>query len=184
MKNQIIGKNIDVTESIKAAVEKKLARLDKYFVINEGVSCRVVVRSYPVGAKVEITIFTSIMDLRAEVTDKDLYAAVDLAIDKLEGQMRKLKTRMDRSNGKISLGKALALDYLEEVEEVSDEEDEVVRMKSKYLDPMTVEEAVARMEAIDHPFFLYLDEEDDKISVVYKRDDGGYGIFQAENELK
>ena len=49
---------------------------------------------------------------------------------------------------------------------------------------MTVEEAVARMEAIDHPFFLYLDEEDDKISVVYKREDGGYGIFQAENELK
>ena len=91
---------------------------------------------------------------------------------------------MDRSNGKMSLGKALALDYLEEVKEVSDEEDEIVRIKTKYLDPMTVEEAVARMEAIDHPFFLYLDEEDDKISVVYKREDGGYGIFQAENELK
>ncbi len=184
MKNQIIGKNIEVTESIKAAVEKKLARLEKYFVINEDVSCRVVVRSYPVGAKVEITIFTPMMDLRAEVSDNDLYAAVDLAIDKLEGQMRKLKTRMDRSNGKMSLGKALALDYFKDLEEVSDEEDEVVRIKTKYLDPMTVEEAVARMEAIDHPFFLYLDEEDDKISVVYKRDDGGYGIFQAENELK
>ncbi len=184
MKNQIIGKNITVTEAIKSVVEKKLSRLEKYFVINEDVSCRVVVRSYPVGAKVEITIFTPQMDLRAEVSDNDLYAAVDLAIDKLEGQMRKLKTRMDRSNGKMSLGRALALDYLEDVEEVSDEEDEVVRIKTKYLDPMTVEEAVARMEAIDHPFFLYLDEEDDKISVVYKREDGGYGIFQAENELK
>ncbi len=184
MKNQIIGKNIEVTKSIKDAVELKLSRLDKYFVINEDVSCRVVVRSYNVGAKVEITIFTQFMDLRAEVSNNDLYAAVDLAIDKLEGQMRKLKTRMDRSNGKMSLGKALALDYLEDMEEVSDEEDEVVRIKTKYLDPMTVEEAVARMEAIDHPFFLYLDEEDDKISVVYKREDGGYGIFQAENELK
>ena len=184
MKTQIIGKNISVTESIKDAVEKKLGRLEKYFVINEDVSSRVVVRSYPVGAKVEITIFTPMMDLRAEVSNNDLYAAVDLAIDKLEGQMRKLKTRMDRSNGKMSLGKALALENFEAIEEVSDEEDEVVRIKTKYLDPMTVEEAVARMEAIDHPFFLYLDEEDDKISVVYKREDGGYGIFQAENELK
>lgn len=184
MKTQIIGKNISVTESIKDAVEKKLARLEKYFVINEDVTCRVVVRSYPVGAKVEVTIFTPMMDLRAEVSNNDLYAAVDLSIDKLEGQMRKLKTRMDRSNGKMSLGKALALENFENIEEVSGEEDEVVRIKTKYLDPMTVEEAVARMEAIDHPFFLYLDEEDDKISVVYKREDGGYGIFQAENELK
>ena len=184
MKYQIIGKNIEVTKSINDAVITKLSRLEKYFVINEDVSCRVVVRSYPVGAKVEVTIFTPMMDLRAEVTNNDLYAAVDLAIDKLEGQMRKLKTRMDRSNGKMSLGKALALDYLEDLEEVSDEEDEVVRTKTKYLEPMTVEEAVARMEAIDHPFFLYLDKEDDKISMLYKREDGGYGIFQAENELK
>ena len=184
MKNQIIGKNIEVTNSIKATVLDKLARMEKYIVMNEDVTCRVVVRSYKVGAKVEITIFTPMMDLRAEVSNDDLYAAVDLALDKLEGQMRKLKTRMDRSNGKMSLGKALAFEYLEDLEDVSDEEDEVVRTKTKYLEPMTVEEAVARMEAIDHPFFLYLDEEDDKISVVYKREDGGYGIFQAENELK
>ena len=85
MKNQIIGKNITVTDAIRNQVEKKLGRLEKYFVINEDVSCRVVVRSYHVGAKVEITIFTQYMDLRAEVYDNDLYAAVDLAIDKLEG---------------------------------------------------------------------------------------------------
>lgn len=184
MKYQIIGKNIVVTESIKNVVLEKLQRMEKYFVINEDVTCRVVVRSYKVGAKVEITIPTSQMDFRAEVTNADLYAAVDLAIDKLEGQMRKLKTRMDRSNGRMSLGKALAFEYLDNMEDVSDEEDEIVRTKTRHLDPMTVEEAVARMEAIDHPFFLYLDEEDDKISVVYKREDGGYGIFQADNELK
>ena len=77
MKYQIIGKNIEVTEGIKQAVESKLARMDKYFVINEDVSCRVVCRSYHVGAKVEITIFTQYMDLRAEVVHDDLYAAVD-----------------------------------------------------------------------------------------------------------
>lgn len=185
MKYQIIGKNIEVTDGIKQAVETKLSRMDKYFVINEDVTCRVVVRSYKVGAKVEVTIFTPNMDFRAEVINSDLYAGVDLAIDKLEGQMRKLKTRMDRSRGgKLSLGKALALEAIEELPVEEDEEDVVVRTKSKYLDPMTVEEAIARMEAIGHPFFLYLDEEDDKISVVYQREDGGYGIFQAENELR
>ena len=184
MKYQIIGKNIEVTEGIRHAVESKLSRMEKFFVINEDVTCRVVVRSYKVGAKVEITIFTPYMDLRAEVVDQDLYAAVDLAIDKLEGQMRKLKTRMDRSKGKLSLGKAIAFENIEATREEIEAEDQVVRTKSKYLDAMTVEEAIARMEAMGHPFFLYLDEEDDRISVVYEREDGGYGIFQAENPLK
>jgi len=185
MKYQIIGKNIEVTEGIRQAVETKLSRMEKYFVINEDVTCRVVVRSYKIGAKIEVTIFTPNMDFRAEVKNDDLYAGVDLAIDKLEGQMRKLKTRMDRSKGgKVSLGKALALEVIEDLPEDFDDDDEVVRTKSKYLDPMTVEEAIARMEAIGHPFFLYLDADDDKISVVYVRDDGGYGVFQAENELR
>lgn len=185
MKYQIIGKNIEVTDGIKNAVETKLARMEKYFVINEDVTCRVVVRSYKVGTKIEITIFTPHMDLRAEVANADLYAAVDLAIDKLEGQMRKLKTRMDRSKGgRVSLGKAIAFENFEAIEEEVAEDDQVVRTKSKYLDPMTVDEAIIRMEAIGHPFFLYLDEEDDRISVVYEREDGGYGIFQAENPLK
>ena len=186
MKNQIIGKNIEVTEGIRSAIEKKLKRMDKYFLINDGVDCRVVVRSYKVGAKVEITIFTSQMVLRAEVTDPDLYAAVDLAIDKLEGQMRKLKTRMDRSKGdKLSLGKAISFESLEPIEEEAEpDNEEVVRVKNLALEPMSCEEAIARMEALGHPFFLYLDEEDDKISVLYTREDGGYGLLQADNELK
>ena len=118
MKYQIIGKNIEVTEGIREAVESKLSRMDKYFVIKDDVTCRVVVRSYKVGSKIEITIFTPMMDFRAEVAHEDLYAGVDLAIDKLEGQMRKLKTRMDRSKGgKVSLGKAIAFENLEAIEE-------------------------------------------------------------------
>lgn len=183
MKYQIIGKNISVTDSIKAAVESKLSRMDKYFVTSgDDVLCRAVVRAYKVGAKVEITIFTHEMDFRAEVRDNDLYAAVDLAIDKLEGQMRKLKTRMDRSKG-MGLGKSVAFEALAE-EEAEDENDEVVRTKSIFLKPMSLEEAINRMEALGHTFFMYLDEEDEEISIVYKRIDGGYGILQAENKLK
>jgi putative sigma-54 modulation protein len=94
MKYQIVGKNIEVTAAISNKIETKLSRLDKFFVINDAVTCRALVRSYKVGAKVEITIFTSMMDLRAEVKHDDLYAAVDLALDKLENQLRKLKTRI------------------------------------------------------------------------------------------
>ena len=181
MKYQIIGKNIEVTDSIRADIEKKLARMDKYFVIDDNVLCRAVVRSYTVGAKVEITIFTKEMDFRAEVKNADLYAAVDLAVDKLEGQMRKLKTRIERKKETDSLGRALALENIRDYEK--EDPDEVVRTKSIRLEPMTIDEAITRMEALGHSFFMYLDEEDDEISVVYASVDGGYGVIEAENRL-
>ena len=81
MKYQIIGKNIEVTDSIRADIQKKLHRMDKYLIITNEVLCRAVVSAYKVGAKVEITIFTKEMDFRTEVRNDDLYAAVDLAID-------------------------------------------------------------------------------------------------------
>lgn len=182
MKYQIIGKNIEVTEGIKEALLKKLHRMDKYFVINDDVECRAVVRTYKTGQKVEITIFTKMMDFRAEVIDDDLYAAFDLAIDKLEGQMRKLKTRLDRRN-KDGLGKSIAFENFEAEKEEA-ENDEIVRTKSYLLSPMSMEEAITRMEALGHDFFMYLDADDDMISVLYRRDNGGLGIIQAENNLK
>jgi putative sigma-54 modulation protein len=185
MKYQIIGKNIEVTEGIENAIMKKLSRMDKYFPIaSEEATCRAVVSSLKIGAKVEITIFIPWMTLRAEVEDNDLYAAVDLAIDKLERQMRKLKTRMDRSNGKVSLGESIAFDEIKDEEDEERKEDIVVRAKSYFLTPMSIDEAITRMDALGHSFFVYLDGEDDRISVVYVRNDGGYGVIQAENEIK
>ncbi|MDD7618384.1 MAG: ribosome-associated translation inhibitor RaiA [Bacillales bacterium] len=181
MKYQIIGKNISVTDAIRDDIERKLRRMDKYFVINDDVLCRAVVRSYTVGAKVEITIFTKEMDFRAEVKNDDLYAAVDLAVDKLEGQMRKLKTRMDRTKESDSLGRALAMENI--IEDAEEDKEEIVRTKSIRLEPMSIDEAITRMEALGHSFFLYLDEEDDEIAVVYRRIDGGYGVIEAENRL-
>ena len=183
MKYQILGKNIRVTDGISDAITKKLSKMDKYFLINDDVECRVVVSVHEHAQKVEVTIFLPSMPLRAEVEDADLYAAIDLVIDKLEGQMRKIKTRMDRSNGKLSLGKAIDFDQIEE-ERKEDKDDVIVRLKSYYLTPMNIEEAITRMEALGHPFFMYLDEEDDRISTVYIRNDGGYGVIQAENPIK
>lgn len=183
MKYQIIGKNIVVTDAIANAIEKKLNRMDKYFLRGDDVQCRALVRSYKTGAKVEVTIFTQMMDFRAEVTDSDLYNAVDMAVDKLEGQMRKLKTRMDRSNTKLSLGRSIAFENFE-AELVERELEEVIRTKQVFLEPMSVEEAVTKMEALGHDFFVYLDNEDDLVSVLYRRKERGYGIIQVENKLK
>ena len=183
MKYQIIGKNIEITEGISNALTHKLSKMDKYFLINDDVECRVVCSATNLAQKVEVTIFLPAMPLRAEVEDQDLYAAIDFAIDKLEGQMRKIKTRMDRSNNKLSLGKAIDFNQIEE-EARSEEKDVIVRLKSYYLQPMNIEEAITRMEALGHPFFMYLDEEDDRISTVYIRNDGGYGVIQAENPIK
>ena len=183
MKYQIIGKNIKITEGISAAVKKKLGKMEKYFLINDEVECRVVCSAHERDQKIEITIFLPQMPLRAEVKNEDLYAALDLAIDKLEGQMRKVKTRMDRSNNRMGLAESIDFERLAE-EEPKQEKDVVVRAKSYYLQSMKIDEAITRMEALGHDFFLYLDEEDDRISVVYNRRDGGFGVIQAENPIK
>ena len=182
MKYQIIGKNIKITEGISGAVEKKLSKMDKYFLINENVECRVVCSVNGKEQKVEVTVFLPQFPLRAEVSNPDLYAAIDLAIDKLKGQMRKIKTKMDRSNNRVAIADSFNFDEIDDDEEPK-KDDVIVRTKSYYLTPMSIEEAAIRMEALGHDFFVYLDAEDERISVLYTRKDGGYGVIQAENAL-
>lgn len=183
MKYQITGKNIKITEGISAAIEKKLGKMDKYFLINDEVECRVVCSTHDLEQKIEVTIFLPQMPLRAEVKSTDLYAALDIAVDRLEGQMRKIKTRMDRSKDRLSIAESIDFEQIE-AEKEPEEKDVVVRAKSYYLTAMDIEEAITRMQALGHDFFLYLDKEDDRISVVYNRRDGGYGVIQAENPIK
>jgi putative sigma-54 modulation protein len=184
MKIQVIGKNITVTDAIRKSVEEKLKKLEKYFKgDDETISTRVVVRSYKVGTKIEVTIYTPNYDFRAEVQHQDLYAGIDLVIDKLLGQMRKLKARYDRKKDKVNLGKAVVIEAIEE-EAIAEEEMEVVRTKSISLKPMSLDEAITRMNALGHSFFIYLDSEDEKVCVVYARDNGGYGVIEVENEIK
>lgn len=179
MRCQVVGKNITITDAMKKAIEEKLSKMDKYFVINnEDVVAKVLVKTYKTAQKIEVTIHTKMMDFRAEVAMEDFYASLDLAIDKLEGQMRKLKTKLCRRN-KESLGESIAFENFEQDEKES-ANDQIVRAKEVVLKPMDLEEAITRMEALGHNFFLYKDIEDEMISVVYKRYDGGYGVIQSK----
>jgi len=178
MKVQIYGKNITVTPAIAEKIETKLNLLEKYFIIDESVVANVVVRVYPTKQKIEVTIPTKFAVLRAEVTHDDLYAAIDLAVDKLEDQIRRQKTRLNRKNKE-----KLAMAFLES-EEFNDEDydesdDELVRTKTITPDLMDLDEAIMRMEMLNHSFFIYRDMETKEIAVVYKRHDGGYGLIET-----
>ena len=178
MKVQIYGKNITVTPAIAEKIEKKLNHLEKYFIIDENVVANVVVRVYPNKQKIEVTIPTKFAVLRAEVVQDDLYAAIDLAIDKLEDQIRRQKTRLTRKNKE---NVAYAFIEEEEIEEEFDDTDnELVRTKSLVPDTMELDEAIMRMEMLNHSFFIYRDDETKEIAVVYKRHDGGYGLIETE----
>ena len=171
MKITLRGKNIEITEAIEEKVSEKLSKLDKYFIVSENVEAKVLVRTYPYGQKIEVTIPTEYVLLRAEVVDQDLYNAIDLVIDKLEGQIRKYKTRLNRKSKDNKLAFNLA-----SIEPLEDEEEDVL-VKTK---PMDMEEAIMQMELIGHSFFVYRDTETDAISIVYRRNDGDYGLIETE----
>lgn len=181
MKLTITGKNVKVTEGIKSALSKKFSKLNDYF-DRDDVTGRVVISAHNVDKKLEITIFTPQMIFRAEAVDNDLYSAMDIAMAKLEGQMRKLKTRIGKKQKRQSIAESIYLDRIES--EGKTEKDEIVRTKVVRIEPMTIEEAIARMDAIDHDFFLYHDIDEDKPCVVYRRLDGGYGVIEADHKIK
>ena len=176
MKITLRGKNIEITEAIEEKVSEKLSKLDKYFIVSENVEAKVLVRTYPYGQKLEVTIPTEYVLLRAEVVDQDLYNAIDLVIDKLEGQIRKYKTRLNRKSKDNKLAFNLA-----SIEPLEDEEEDVlVKTKTITPKPMDMEEAIMQMELIGHSFFVYRDTETDAISIVYRRNDGDYGLIETE----
>lgn len=176
MKITLRGKNIEITEAIEEKVSEKLSKLDKYFIVSENVEAKVLVRTYPYGQKIEVTIPTEYVLLRAEVVDQDLYNAIDLVIDKLEGQIRKYKTRLNRKSKDNKL--AFNLASIEPLEE--EEEDVLVKTKTITPKPMDMEEAIMQMELIGHSFFVYRDTETYAISIVYRRNDGNYGLIETE----
>ena len=174
MKISVRGKNIEITEAIESKISDKLSKLDKYFIVSDNVEAKVLCRVYPYGQKLEVTIPTEYVLLRAEVVDDDLYNAMDLVVDKLEGQIRKYKTRLSRK----SKDNKLAFN-LSSIEDVETDDDVLVKVKSITPKPMDMEEAIMQMELIGHSFFVYRDVETNEISVVYKRHNGGYGLIET-----
>ena len=174
----IHGKNVEITEAMQERVEEKLQFLNKYFDLDDSWRTLVVVHVVPEGKKVEITITSKIGTLRAEVLNADFYSAIDKAIDKLEDQIRRHKTRISRRN-REGLSTAF-LKLIEDNDAEEANESKLVRTKTIDAETMNLEEAILRMEMLNHSFFIYTDDETQDVAVVYKRLDGDYGLLEVE----
>ncbi|WP_125583283.1 ribosome hibernation-promoting factor, HPF/YfiA family [Levilactobacillus cerevisiae] len=179
----IRGENIEVTDAIRDYVEKRISKLEKYFDNNVEAIAHINLKVYQnKTAKVEVTIPLPYLTLRAEETSPDLYASVDLVTDKLERQIRKYKTKVNRKSREKGY-KNLDFSPDTDSEKPADSNElEVVRTKRVSLKPMDNEEAVLQMDMLGHDFFIYEDAETNGISIVYRRNDGRYGLIEADDQ--
>ncbi|MEK5478224.1 ribosome-associated translation inhibitor RaiA [Paenibacillus sp. FSL R5-0407] len=186
MNYSIRGQQIEVTEALREYVDKKLSRLDKYFdapLASEGHVTLSVVRGLHV---VEVTIpLTGGVVLRAEDRSDDMYASMDAVADKLERQIRKHKTKINRKFRQEGSLKTLFVENTAGNGNVATMEDtdddlELVRTKRFNLKPMDVEEAILQMNMVGHNFFVFSNLDTQEINVVYKRNDGKYGLIEKE----
>ena len=173
MKIDVLGKNgFTPNEKQKEYVSKKLEKLEGILQDYDNVAARVVFKKYKTYYKVEVTIPSKNIQLRAEVTNPDAIAACDGVVDKLVTQVKRWNDRVKDKLGKTGL---------KHVEEPSLDERQIVRDKHIKLEPMTKEEAIDQMELLGHDFFVFLDRETRKTNVVYLRDDGNYAVIETEN---
>lgn len=175
MKIKIFGKNIEVTEGIKNAVEEKLGKLDKYF--NEEIRADVTLSVNRNEQKVEVTIPVKGNIIRAEEISEDMYASIDMVEETIERQLVKYKSKL--IDKKKSYRDNFTEDYIDADYEDEDESAvKIVRTKSFGVKPMDPEEACVQMELLGHNFFVFLNADTDEVNVVYKRKGGTYGLIE------
>lgn len=184
MDYNIRGENIEVTPALRDYVEKKIGKLERYFNNTPNATVHVNLKVYnDKTSKVEITIPMTNLVLRAEERKEDMYAAIDTITDKLERQIRKHKTKVNRKFR--TTGSTMDLFAFdgeeagqEEIIDTDDNDLEVVRNKRFDLKPMDSEEAILQMNMLGHNFFVYTNAETEVTNVVYKRKDGRYGLIE------
>ncbi|SFB06639.1 ribosome hibernation-promoting factor, HPF/YfiA family [Clostridium frigidicarnis] len=174
MKTRVVAKNIDLTEGLREAVDKKLSKLDKYF--NPSVNATVTLSVQKNRQIVEITIPFNGIILRGEEVNEDMYTSIDLVIDKLEGQIRKQKTKLQKRNS----GDSLKFQFIPDYDDEDSDEAKIVKTKRFSIKPMSTDEAILQMELLGHNFFVYENSDDGEVNVLYKRKDGNYGLIEPE----
>lgn len=184
MNYNIRGENIEVTPALRDYVEKKVGKLERYFDTTPVADVNVRMQVLNNQHIIEITIPMPQLLLRGEETHTDMYAAIDNVIEKLERQIRKHKTKVNRKFRQEGSLKYMFKNELEplEQEEVEPDEDEieVVRKKRFNLKPMDAEEAILQMDMLGHNFFVFSNAVNGDTSVVYRRKDGKYGLIEPE----
>lgn len=165
-KFHIRGKNIAITDAIRDYAETKLNKLEKYF--SEDVIVHVTAKVYPnKQAKAEVTIPHKDVTLRAEETSNDWYNSLNVVVDKLERQIRKHKTKVQKRN------------RIEKTHDDAIDDEPFARIKDLDIETMSPQDAIDQMECLGHDFFIFLNEDTARVSVVYHRKDGSTGLLNA-----
>lgn len=175
MRYTIIGKNIEVTEGLKAAVQDKIGKLERYFESDTEVHVTLAVEKD--RQKIEVTIPVRGTIIRAEQESSDMYVSIDLVEEIIERQLKRYKNKLIDAKQEAGFSKLLA-----EEEAIEDDAIEITRVKRFAMKPMDVEEACVQMELLGHSFYVFRNAETDEVNVVYKRKGKGnsYGLIEPE----
>ena len=175
MKINITGKNIEMTEGLKAAVEEKIGKLDKYFAPDT--IAKVTLSVEKERQKIEVTIPVKGNIIRSEQVSDDMYVSIDLVQEVIERQLKKYKNKLiDKQQNAVSFSKAFV-----EKDYEDDDEIKIVRTKRFDIKPMYPEDACVQMELLGHNFFVFCNAETDQVNVVYKRKGHTYGLIEPED---
>ncbi|MCR4675288.1 MAG: ribosome-associated translation inhibitor RaiA [Lachnospiraceae bacterium] len=175
MKIKITGRNIELTEGLKAAVEEKLSKLDKYF--NEDTQANVTLSVEKERQKIEVTIPVKGNIIRSEQVSNDMYVSIDLVEEVIERQMKKYRNKL--VSRQQEPGEFFAEEFISKAED-EEEEISIIRSKKFGMKPMYPEDACVQMELLGHSFFVFRNAETDEVNVVYKRRGNTYGLIEPE----
>jgi putative sigma-54 modulation protein len=170
----ISGKNIDVTEGLKAAVQEKLGKLERYF--NDSTEVHVTMSVEKERQKIEVTIPVKGSVIRAEEVSDDMYVSIDLVEDVIERQLRKHKNKLIQQQQSSS---SFSKTFIDE-QDGSDDEIKIIRTKKFAIKPMDPEEACVQMDLLGHSFYVFRNSRTEEVNVVYKRKDGCFGLIEPE----
>ena len=170
----ISGKNLDITEGLRSAIEEKIGKLERYF--TDTTEVHVTLSTEKNRQKIEITIPMKGSIIRAEEVSSDMYVSIDLVEEVIERQLRKYKNKLiDKEQNPAHLSQSFI-----EADDFEDEDFHIIRSKKFAMKPMDPEEACVQMELIGHNFFVFRNSETDEVNVVYKRKGNTYGLIEPE----
>jgi putative sigma-54 modulation protein len=175
MKIKITGRNIELTEGLKDAVEEKLSKLNKYF--TEDTQANVTLSVEKERQKIEVTIPVKGNIIRSEQVSNDMYVSIDLVEEVIERQMKKYRNKI--ISRQQEPGEFFADEFISKAEE-DEEEINIIRSKKFGMKPMYPEDACVQMELLGHNFFVFRNAETDEVNVVYKRRGNTYGLIEPE----
>lgn len=176
MNINIRGEKLEITDAMKNYAEEKFEKLSKYLDNQESITGSLLFKVNGPKQKLEVTIPLKNFTLRVEEEGVDFYATIDTALDKLQRQIVKNKTRLESK--KIRTKKDFIFEAIEDIEE--ENENKIVKRKYIELKPMNEEEAILQMELLDHDFYVFKNIDTDKVAVLYRRKNNDYGLIEEE----